>query len=101
MEPRQRSQLDKIESKLDHLHERVSSIDVTLARQEENLKEHMRRTAVAEANLDLHKEILKPIQSHVTKFELAFKIGGWTAASVAFLVSVAAGVIKIIEYFKP
>ena len=52
------SKLDKIENKIDHISDKINSIDVTLAAQHVSLREHMRRTQILE-------EEVKPIKEHV------------------------------------
>jgi hypothetical protein len=69
--------LERVIQQLDTLDSRLDSVDRTLVKQEENLKEHMRRTELLEKQHDklLHEELL-PIKSHVeqvkgiTKFVL-------------------------------
>ena len=58
------NQLDKLDSRLD-------SVDKTLVKQEENLKEHMRRTDLLEKQhnsmqKNIHEE-LEPIKNHVNQ----------------------------------
>ena len=50
--------MKKLEEKIDRIIESQSEMNETLIRQEENLKEHMRRTAMLE-------EEVKPIVKHV------------------------------------
>ena len=59
------SELDKIENKIDKLDSRTDSIDVTLAKQEVSLAEHMRRSLANEEAIDVIKDELKPVVSHV------------------------------------
>lgn len=61
--------MDEIKRDLNRLHDRLDSIDKTLVRQEENLKEHMRRTELLE--LEVH-----PIKEHVHQLRGAFKVLG-------------------------
>lgn len=79
------SKLDKLDSKIDSTNDRLNSMDKTLVKQEENLKEHMRRTAILE-------EGLKPVQKHVTRVEGALKLLG----VISVLVGIAAGVAKLL-----
>lgn len=44
--------LASIEVKLDRLDEHVDKVDIILAKQEENFKEHMRRTHLLEVKAD-------------------------------------------------
>lgn len=64
---------------LDKIHERLTSIDKTLVRQEGHLAEHIRRTALLE-------DEIKPIKKHVGHVEGAIKLIG--------LLSIIAGLLK-------
>lgn len=65
-------------SQLDKLDERLDSVDKTLIRQEENLREHMRRTDLLEKQHEslqknMHDE-LNPIKSHIQQVKGMSKI---------------------------
>ncbi len=59
--------LDRIEEKLDTTNQHLASIDTTLAVQAEQLKEHIKRTALLEQEL-------KPIKKHVDMVSGAMKL---------------------------
>jgi phosphoenolpyruvate carboxylase len=86
--------LEKLDEKLDLVETRLSSIDVTLAKQELNLQEHMRRSLLNEEAIDLIKEELKPVQKHVTQVHTILQVVGF----VAVLVSIVASVVKVLEF---
>lgn len=65
-------QLDRIEAEQKKISENVAAINVTLAVQAEQLKEHIRRTALLEADI-------RPIKRHVHIVEWLLKITGATA----------------------
>ena len=46
--------------KIDNLVEKVHSIDITVAKQEINLQDHMRRTAVNEEKLEIFENKIAP-----------------------------------------
>jgi archaellum component FlaC len=61
--------LNRVADNLDKLDDKLDGIDKTLVKQEENLREHMRRTEILESQhrdlkIEIHDEI-KPIKSHV------------------------------------
>lgn len=58
--------IEKLDSKLDRLDARVDNIDVTLARQSQILDEHQRRSIANEKAVDILKEELKPVFSHIS-----------------------------------
>ena len=80
---------ERILNKLDKIEDRLDRIDVTLAKQHEQIAYHIKRT-------NLLEESLKPIQKHVSFMEACLKVGGGLAAVVAF----AATVLKIVEFFR-
>lgn len=72
----------RLEGKIDRIGDRISSVDVTLAKQSEQLGEHMRRTALAEANLESVREELEPLKkAHAM----------WSGVGKALTVLAAAG----------
>jgi tetrahydromethanopterin S-methyltransferase subunit G len=57
--------LDRIEQKLDKISDEITAIKVTLHGQHVSIQEHIRRTEIAEANLEALREQLDPIEKHV------------------------------------
>ena len=49
-----------ISDKVDELKDRIHSIDVTVAKQEVNLQDHMRRTVINEEKLDMFEDKIAP-----------------------------------------
>lgn len=80
--------LDKLENKMDQVDGRLNSMDKTLVKQEENLKEHIRRTEILENEL-------KPIKKHVSHIEGGLKLLG-ALATIAGLLSGLAKLFGII-----
>lgn len=73
------SRLDRIEEKLDKIAEVQTHIQVDVA-------EHIRRTAIAEANIEKLSEALQPIRTHVTMVQTVITVTTWTlgiAAAIA------------------
>jgi hypothetical protein len=62
--------LDRIEEKLDKLVEVQTQIQVDVA-------EHIRRTAIAEENIDKLSEALQPVKKHVTMVETIVTSFAW------------------------
>jgi len=57
--------LSRIEEKIDKLDSRLDKVDVTLGKQEVQLAEHMRRSLANEEAVEILKDEVKPIVSHV------------------------------------
>lgn len=79
----------RIESKVDRILERISSIDATLAAQHVSLVDHMRRTALLEAQIE-------PLKGQASMVKGAMKLVGL----VAVFAAIAEGVAAIIELMK-
>lgn len=88
--------MEDILKKLDKIDEKLGSIDRTLIKQEENLKLHMYRTELAEANLILLRrhvdnettkitKRIEPIQMHVVQVQGIAKLLSILATAVAIL----------------
>ena len=65
--------LTRIEARQDRMIEIQSKQTEITGRQEENIKEHMRRSKAAEEGIEILKEELKPVQTHVSIVNWAFK----------------------------
>jgi len=66
--------LDIIVDKLNDVDQRLDKMTIILARQEANLKTHMRRSELNEQALEILKSEVKPIQEHVLKINFLMKI---------------------------
>lgn len=82
-------------NKLDKIAEDITEIKVTLGKQEENLKEHMRRSLANEAAVEILKEELKPIKTHVDHVNGAIKF----IALLGLFASISAALVKVFELF--
>lgn len=78
-------QFDRIYDKLDKIEDKLGDIDVTMVKQEENLREHMRRTDILEGEV-------KPIKKHVDQVKAVFKF-------IAFLSGSGALIGAALKYF--
>jgi hypothetical protein len=65
---------ERILDKLDKMDDRLNHIDITLVKQEENLKEHMRRTLIAEESIEVIRTELKPVKKHIHMIEGGLKL---------------------------
>ena len=79
----------EIAQKLDKIDERIDRVDVTLVKQEVNLKEHMRRTELLESQHENLKDALVPVNAHIHQIKGAGKLIGILSAAVAVAGSVA------------
>lgn len=59
------------------MREEIQSMKIVNVKQEQNLREHMRRSNALEESLDVLKKELKPLQKHVQMVDFFFKaLGG-------------------------
>lgn len=79
---------EKLEEKLENIDKKLGSIDVTLARQEVNLEHHIKRTSLAEENIQMLREELKPIEAHVNTMNNVFKAIGVLATFLGFIAAI-------------
>lgn len=86
--------LEKLDEKLDKVEEKIASIDVTLAKQEVNLQEHMRRSLLNEEAIEIIKEELKPVQKHVTQVHTILQAVGF----ISVVASILAGAVAVFDY---
>ncbi len=87
---------NRIEDKIDKIADRLESITITAAKQEENLKEHMRRTEIAENNINLIVKKLTPIESHVEKVKGAIIL----LSTIGSIVVIVAAFYEILTHYK-
>lgn len=80
------AKLDRIETKIDRIHERLNSVDVTLAAQHVSLETHIKRTDLIEAQME-------PVKRHVAMMHGAVKVVGMAAV----LVGMVTGMLKLAE----
>lgn len=78
----QDEKLDRIELKIDKVSDHIAEINVTLAKQEEQLSYHIKRTNLLEEKLD-------PVENHVAMISGAFKLITLLAALISIIVGVA------------
>jgi len=84
---------ERIYEVLDKISEDISDLKVTAAKQEENIKEHIRRTEIAEENLDLIRKEIEPLKEHVIVINGFLKIVG----AISVIVGSVAGMIRIFD----
>ena len=97
---------DRLLEKQEQMADDIGEIKVILARQEESLRHHIRRTELAEEAITLNRKHLdiaieklnnelKPVHSHVQLINSAFKIIG----GISVVVSIVAGLVKVFGFF--
>lgn len=78
---------------LDKISEDISELKIITAKQEENLKEHIRRTELAEENLQLLRQEMQPLKEHVVAINGVLKVIG----VISVIIGSGAGFIQITQ----
>ena len=81
MDGRIDERLDRIESKLDKLSDVQVVIQVDVA-------EHIRRTAIAESNIEKLSEALQPVRKHVTMVETVVIALAWIVGIIGAIATI-------------
>lgn len=66
--------LDRVETKIDMLSEKLEEINITTVRQQAILEEHQRRSVANEEAVKLLRSELKPLQDHASMVKGASKL---------------------------
>lgn len=85
---------DRVSDMHDETQKQLSEVNVSLVKQEENLRLHMYRTDLAEQRLELIESDIKPLKTYVA----VIKTGFMTIGAVATIVGLISGLLHIIEY---
>lgn len=85
--------LDKIYEKQEKMAEDLTDMKVILAKQEENIRIHIYRTSLAEENIKMLREQLKPVENHVKMVNGALKFLG----VLSLVVGIVLGIINIVQ----
>lgn len=80
--------LIKIFDKVERIDDKVAAIDITTARQQVTLDEHIKRTEILEVRTEKIFEELKPIKLHVSMVHGSFKIIAWVVALISAIVGI-------------
>lgn len=79
----------RMEDKLDHIVDRIGSIDVTLAAQHVSLKEHMRRTELLEGQM-------APLQKTASMVHGVLKLIGL----LALVATICEGALQVLQFIR-
>jgi len=90
--------LRSIDAKLDKVVDKVTSLEITSAKQELNLEEHMKRSDTLEAMHNQLKEEVEPIKASVNKINTVVSVI-WKI-SIYILIPLIAAVITTLHLMK-
>ncbi len=73
---------EKMDEKFDKMDARLSSIDVTLVRNDANIAYHIKRSDQLDAALNIISKKTEHIDKHVDTVKAVFKFSMWVAGSI-------------------
>lgn len=105
------SRLESFDRNINNLDAKVDELVVITAKQEENVKEHMRRSDALERRQDSLEikntqsmnnisQRIEPIESHVKWLGITLKIIGVLGAASVTVFAIIEGYLKIVQYMK-
>lgn len=80
--------MEKIYEKQEKMSEDMGEVKITLAKQEENIRTHIRRTELAEINIENLRKEIEPVKSHVKMLQGALKFIGLAGVAATMLSAV-------------
>lgn len=83
--------IGRIDDKTDKLDSRLDDIVGIQIKQEENLRQHMERTAIAEENLSILKSRIEPLEERKKNVDVILNIFIW-----CFSTAVSTGILTIL-----
>lgn len=86
--------IEKIDSKFDKVENRLDSLDVTLVKQEANLREQMKRSDSFDKHVSILESKIVPIGTHVDRVQFLTKVAKFIG--VPALIS---GIIAMIQFY--
>ena len=75
---------EKLYEKVEKISDDISEMKVTVARQEENIAHHIKRTDLLEESLGLFRTEMEPAKIFVTKTKFFAEILGYASALLGF-----------------
>ncbi len=80
-------EFEKLHEKLDKVVEKIGTIEISQAKTEVIMDEHIRRTALNEENIDILRQEFRPVKSHVQFINNISKFIAIIASILVFLES--------------
>jgi len=84
---------DRIFEKLEQLDQKVGNIETTIAKQEVQLENHIYRTELAEENIALLRDQIKPLETSNIQLHGIIKF----FSAIGFLITMICTIVKIIH----
>lgn len=88
--------IESLSAKIDKVDEKLDTQNAILHQQHLQISEHIRRTELAEKNIELLRSQVLPLQERDTQLMFIFKSVGF----VATIVGIGAGIAAILDYLR-
>lgn len=82
----------RIEDKVDKLADKLDVMNATMIKQEFNLREHMKRTSIAEQRIEKLSADVFPLKIVAAVFKITVSMG--------IVLGILASIYQILEYYK-
>jgi hypothetical protein len=92
--------IDRIYESLDKIDSELTELRIISAKQEENIKEHIRRTELAEENLTILRQEIEPLKQHVIVINGILRVIGVVSVIIGSAAGIFEIISKIINYMK-
>jgi uncharacterized protein YpuA (DUF1002 family) len=79
-----------------NINKEITEIKVILAKQEAQLEYHIKRTDIAEKNLDTLKKEFTPIKQNIEAIKIIIK----SISVVSIIIGIFVGIFKLIDYLR-
>jgi predicted transcriptional regulator len=70
--------IDQVDERLERIENKIDKLSDTQIQIQVDVAEHIRRTAIAEENIDKITQALQPIKHHVTVVQTVITATAWT-----------------------
>lgn len=91
---------DRVYESLDKIDSELMELRIISTKQEENIKEHIRRTELAEENLVMLRQEMEPLKQHVIVINGILRVIGVVSVIIGSAAGIFEIISKIINYMK-
>lgn len=92
--------IERIYTTLEKIDNDLTELKIISAKQEENIKEHIRRTELAEENLSLLRQEIEPLKQHVIVINGILRVIGVVSVIIGSAAGIFEIISKIVHYMK-
>jgi predicted nucleic acid-binding Zn-ribbon protein len=79
-----------------NINKELSEIKIILAKQEAQLEYHIKRTDIAEKNLETLRKEFAPIKQHIDAIKIIIK----SISVISIIIGIFVGIFKLLDYLR-